>query len=359
MEDPVTDADDYARHRQIVPFIADVTPISHSIPPSSSFGSHGVNTASPTNTLSVSKFTLPEGWYVKTVPRKNTTSGIMADKYYRDPVTGRYFRSLRAVERYITLGTIPLDIRDYRKNIEGGIIEEITPRKARAKRLNRQCDEKVDSNNTEEVTPRKARAKRLNYRHLVKNSGSQDMIVASDKRLDLEEDKDSQNQLAIVSPTSVSSRSSFKLPEGWVVEEAPRRSGNYVDKIYHEPGTGQKFRSLLAVQRYLAYLEDNSPLSVVLEEIKENNLPLSKAFKLSSCIKNCGSYNSWKTNLSRKEKSSTSASPPDRVNWVIAGRADTWNAFADETLVVDSVKQQWRNAFMMAINTKNITPLSG
>lgn len=63
----------------------------------------------------------------------------------------------------------------------------------------------------------------------------------------------------------------------------------YFDHIflqyYYEPGTGQKFRSLAAVRKYLAEMEDNSPLSAVLEEIKENNLPLSKAFRLSSPIK--------------------------------------------------------------------------
>nr|AFK44472.1 unknown [Lotus japonicus] len=45
----------------------------------------------------------------------------------------------------------------------------------------------------------------------------------------------------------------FKLPDDWVVETKPRPSKpTHIDKYYYEPGTGKKFRSLLAVQRHLA-----------------------------------------------------------------------------------------------------------
>lgn len=60
---------------------------------------------------------------------------------------------------------------------------------------------------------------------------------------------------------------------------------NFVLQYYYEPGTGQKFRSLSAARKHLAELEENFPLSDVLEDLKENNLPLSKAFKLSTSIK--------------------------------------------------------------------------
>lgn len=344
--EPVTDGDDYARHRQLVVVDA-VTPISHSISSSSSItpvtpndgsalqkviGSEGVrfSKGSPTNMLKVSKFTLPKGWSVKKVPRK---VGDLTDKYYRDPETGRQFRSLKEVERYITEG--------------------ITPARSRVKRLSYFHDEeKVERDITEEVSPKKTRQKMLNYHHDEKDSGSRDMIVANEK------DKDNQYQLAIVSPTSFSSPKFLsKLPDGWVVEEVPRRSGGYIDKYYYEPGTGQKFRSMVAVEKHLAELEENSPLAVVLEEIREKSLPLSKAFKLSSPIKNCGSYNSWKKSKSTKEKSS----PPRKINWVIAGNGgDAWNAFMDENLVEDSVKQQWRKTFMMEINnSKHNAPVSG
>lgn len=348
MEEPVTDGDDYSRHRQIV--LADVVaPISHSIsssssitpmsPTSSAFsprdgstvqkvpGSDGVrfDMVSPTNMQGTPKFTLPKDWSVEKVRRKG---GGTTDKYYRDPETGRQFRSLKEVERYITEG--------------------ITPTKFKAKRLNSHHHEK-NSDSQDTISSGG------------KNSGSQDMIVVSGKMLDLEEDKDNQYQLVNVSTPIISPTSSFKLPDGWVVEEVPRRSGGYIDKYYYEPGTGQRFRSMVAVQKHLEELEENSPLSVVLEEMRENILPLSKAFKLSSRIKDHGSYNSWKKSISRKEKASSFVDPPSKINWVIAGAGgDAWNAFEDDTLVPDSVKQQWGKTFMMAINnSKHNDPVSG
>ncbi|KAK9053738.1 hypothetical protein SSX86_024812 [Deinandra increscens subsp. villosa] len=354
MEEPVTDGDDYARHRQLA-LVDDVTPISHSISSSSSItlhhtsplrkatGSDGVhsNSVSPTNM----KFTLPKGWSVKKVPRK---FGGLIDKsldrrkfcsnpcdvepsyqecsYYRDPETGRQFRSLKEVERYISEG--------------------VTPPQTRVKRLKYYHDAKVENHTNEGVTPTKTRGKRVNYHHI-------------EKMLDWEENNDNQYELAIVSTPPPLPPPPFKLPDGWIVEEVPRRSGGSADKYYYEQGSGKKFRSLLAVERHITQAEENLPLSVVLEEIREKNLPISKAFKLSSPIKSCGSYNSWKKNMiSRKEKTCL----PSKVNWVIAdsGGDDAWNAYVDQTLVPDSVKQQWGNTFMISINnTKHNTPDSG
>ncbi|MFS7953591.1 putative methyl-CpG DNA binding, DNA-binding domain superfamily [Helianthus anomalus] len=319
MEEPITEGDDYASHRQLV-VVEDVTPISHSFSSSSSITPLAANDSSPLQKVSpksMSKFTLPKGWSVKKVIRK---FGGSVDKYYRDPETGQMFRSLKEVERYVTEGVIPSNTR--------------------VKKLTYLPDAKVENQTTEEVTPTRTRGKRVKYHR----DGT---ILA------LEDNKDNQYELAIVSsPPSPSPSSRFKLPDGWIVEEVPRRSGGSPDKYYYEQGTGQRFRSLLAVERHVTQMEENLPLSVVLEEIREKNLPLSKAFKLSSPIKNCGSYNSWKKNMSRKEKISL----PSKVNWVIAGTGgdNAWNAYVDETLVPDSVKQQWGNTFMISIS--NTTP---
>ncbi|PNX92451.1 methyl-CpG binding domain-containing protein 7-like [Trifolium pratense] len=57
-----------------------------------------------------------------------------------------------------------------------------------------------------------------------------------------------QLQILLQSPP----RSPFNLPDDWLVEHRPRFSNpNQVDKYYIEPQTGHKFRSLVAVQRYL------------------------------------------------------------------------------------------------------------
>lgn len=342
MEEPVTDGDDYASHLQLA-LVDVVNPISHSISSSSSVthlspnpstfspndgspfqkvpGSEHIrsNTETPTDIISTSKFTLPKDWSVHKVHRKY---GGTTDKYYRDPESGLQFRSLKEVERYITEG----------------------------------------------VTPTKSRPKKSNN-HQEKNSASREMIVVNEKipsqdltvtNENVSSKNNNQYQLATMSPTNASSP--FELPYGWVVKEVPRISGDYADKYYYEPGTGKRFRSLVAVQKHLSDIEENSPLSVALEEIRENNLPISKAFKLSTTIKNHGSYSSWKKSvISRKEKTTSFDSPPSKINWVISGSGgDTWNAFVDDTLVQDSVKQQWGDTFMMAIaNGKHNAPVSG
>lgn len=52
-------------------------------------------------------------------------------------------------------------------------------------------------------------------------------------------------------------------------------------QYYYEPESGVKFRSLIAVERYLAEVDEEAPLSKTLAEIKENK-PLSQAFKVEN-----------------------------------------------------------------------------
>nr|GFC48213.1 methyl-CpG-binding domain-containing protein 7-like isoform X1 [Tanacetum cinerariifolium] len=80
-------------------------------------------------------------------------------QYYREPGTGRQFRSLKEVERYVT----------------GEFLSSL---RSNVKRLNYHHDEKVEGDITVGVTPRPTRVKRLKYHDDEKNSGSKDLIVA-------------------------------------------------------------------------------------------------------------------------------------------------------------------------------------
>ncbi|XP_041992846.1 methyl-CpG-binding domain-containing protein 7-like isoform X2 [Salvia splendens] len=123
------------------------------------------------------------------------------------------------------------------------------------------------------------------------------------------------------------------IPDGWIVEE-----------YYCEPETGLKFRSLIAIQRYLAGLDEDAPLSRALEEIMENK-PLARAFKLE----NHKSSTRGKKDTSRKKPQASSfIDPPVKVTWVLASaQGDSWNPYISESLVPDAVKQQWTNRFML------------
>ncbi|KAK1428750.1 hypothetical protein QVD17_17590 [Tagetes erecta] len=286
MAEQVTDGDDSDHHRQLA--IVD-----------------DVNYDSKWNSR---RFSLPEDWVVEKRPRK---SGSTIDTYYHDPETGRKFRSLKDVERYLTEG----------------------------------------------ISPTRSNAKRLTHheQHLQKRS-NQKRIVSSAKMLDFEENEDNPYPLInVTTPASFLSASTFNLPDGWVVEEVPRKTGNRSDRYFYEPVTGHKFRSLPSVKKHLAEIEEkeNSPLSAVLEELRENNLPLSKAFKLAPPIKN---YGSWKKNISKKEQNSSFINaPPNKINWVISSTAEeTWNAFVGDEPVPDFVRKKWGKRFMLAINDTKI-----
>ncbi|KAI3682430.1 hypothetical protein L1987_82407 [Smallanthus sonchifolius] len=299
MAEPVTGGNDYDLHRQLST-VNDATPISYctsnsdssSITPSPSPFSvthdWNIHQMSPESKWITTKFSLPEDWFVE---KKARGSGNTIDKYYHDPETGRKFRSLKDVERYLTEGLLPTRSKDKNNRLK---------------------------------------------------------IASNGKMQDFEEDKDNQYQLINVTT------SPFKLPDGWIVEEVPRKTGDRIDRYYYEPRTGHKFRSLQSVQKHLAELEENSPLSVILEELRENNLPLSKAFKLATPIKNYGSYDSWKKSISKSKQDSSfsiSNAPPNKINWVISSTAGaTWNAFVADELVPDSMKQQWGRRFMLTVN---------
>lgn len=47
------------------------------------------------------------------------------------------------------------------------------------------------------------------------------------------------------------------------------------------------------------------------------------------------------------------ASPPAKVKWVLGGPGgNVWNALMNESVVPDSVKQEWSEIFVFSINQK-------
>ncbi|KAL3518250.1 hypothetical protein ACH5RR_020839 [Cinchona calisaya] len=261
-------------------------------------------TRAATITSRYSKFKVPHGWVVQEVPRSGPSKAV--DKYYYEPGTGLKFRSLRAVERYI---------------------------------------------NGEEFTPTHRRALTWHNNHY-KSPRYRKMIICCGKMMTFNEETLTGSHLAIVAPGNTAANSPYNLPDGWIVEEVPRRDDSHTDKYYYEPGSGQKFRSFTAAQRYIEELKEDIPLSVVLEEIKEMNRPLSKAFKLRSRVKNPVSCKK------QCAKNSTQAlsfvSPPMKVNWVLdSPQGDAWKPFIVDMEIPVSVKQQWDERFKLALNAQN------
>ncbi|XP_045807356.1 methyl-CpG-binding domain-containing protein 7-like isoform X1 [Trifolium pratense] len=204
------------------------------------------------------------------------------------------------------------------------------------------------------------------------------------------------------------------LPDGWLVEKRLRRHSsdpNRVDRYYIEPHTGQKFRSLISVQRYLSdesrnYLpkrmisENNDTIFIksgnrkfrrpasdfeggLTEEnarkatpklllkcgsgkrpsVKSYENPVEESFSVAEdqtilkpsiqplCSKKTNSQKKIKTREDNRTNSFHNlTTPPTKVSWVLSGPGGFWNPFLDDSIVPTSEKSKWSKAFSISIN---------
>lgn len=243
---------------------------------------------------------------------------------------------------------------------------------------------------------------------------------------DVEHKRSVSRELQIVTS---SSSSPFRLPDGWVVEERPRVSNpSHVDRYYYEPHTRRQFRSLLAVKRHLTgetrdyavskrmvsesenanYIESGSgqrfgslravekflsgenacpgstaatatPESVVKSGIGEQRArgvrsSRKPAHKRSSVVEEdkcipeslkhaIQSPDSKKLDSRKKTKSekdnrasvhNLTEPPPEKVSWVLSGTGGFWSPFLDGTVVTDSEKLKWSEAFVLSIHDDGV-----
>ncbi|GAU27210.1 hypothetical protein TSUD_108010 [Trifolium subterraneum] len=202
-------------------------------------------------------------------------------------------------------------------------------------------------------------------------------------------------------------RSPIALPDGWLVEKRLRRrssDNNRFDRYYIEPNTGQKFRSLISVQRYLSdesrdYLPErmisgnNDTIFIksgnrkfrrpasdfeggLTEEnarratpkrsapsVKSYENPVEESFSVAedqTILKpSVQSSRSKKTNSQKKIKTREDdransfhnlTTPPTKVSWVLSGPGGSWNPFLDDSIVPTSEMSKWSKAFSISIN---------
>lgn len=214
-------------------------------------------------------------------------------QYYYELGTGKKFRSTKEVERYLTG-------------------EEYT----RSRSWSRSRSDKP-----------------FTLGHM-RSSGSRKMIVSGGMLLTLDKRESSRRQL-VVAPSYAAATNPFNLPDGWIVEEVPRKCDGSSDKYYYEPGTGRKFRSLVSVQRYLAEEGENAPLSLMFKSANRVKKKIS-----SGKLKNCSTSDFPK--------------PPEKIKWVLADpRGNTWNPFIGESVIPEPIRRRWANRFTTSINDTN------
>ncbi|XP_052726586.1 methyl-CpG-binding domain-containing protein 7 isoform X3 [Vigna angularis] len=168
------------------------------------------------------------------------------------------------------------------------------------------------------------------------------------------------------------SSSKFNLPEGWIVEERPRRSNpTHVDRNLTESGEAQQSSSMRAVSDFL--LEENTsstaPKSPMKSGAREKRVCGTRydgesVYRPSSLTKEelswkyyIPSRKSMKLDYQKKtisESSGTSehnltSSPPAKVSWVLSGRTGNWNPKVDGSPVPPSEQVNWSEVFEQSI----------
>ncbi|KAM1040228.1 hypothetical protein ACFX2I_029454 [Malus domestica] len=253
--------------------------------------------------VTTSPFRLPDDWFVeeKRRPLSNICNPGKIDRYYIEADTGLRFRSLPAVQRYLTEG----QTETFTKRIKPGSECLVSSR-----------IQKVVNPKHKQITP----------------------------------------------CTTRRTSSSFKLPDGWEIEEKPRRKSRVIDKTYIEPVTGRQFRSLVAVERYLTEANEEVPLKALMPATKSSISSGSCHQKTKSSAEsepqNVGS-SSLKRNISGENDRPSELNfgrPPAKVKWVLRRPGgNMWNPVIDDSKVPDSVKQSWSESFKSSLSGGNIS----
>ncbi|CAN7033128.1 unnamed protein product [Brassica oleracea var. botrytis] len=261
------------------------------------------------------------GWTIVKRPRSSSTSRKgSVDTYFIEPGTGREFPSLESVQRYL-VG----EVHDRRLTRTGQFFNERT-------RLYEESRTKQDRRRSEYASKGFRLPKgwiveefpRLNSYHIDKfyverKTGYRFRSLVSVERYLKDPGKRADKKPMLIEYHRPRSKG-FSLPDGWIVEGKPRSNSSHIDKTYIEPGTGNKFRSLAAVERYLNGTDDsvNSmvPSGRLLTVVVDEN-------------------------------------PPEKVKWVLNGPGgNMFSAHVSGSVVSSSVKQTWSEAFVSLIQDR-------
>ncbi|MED6181843.1 methyl-CpG-binding domain-containing protein [Stylosanthes scabra] len=236
-----------------------------------------------------------------------------------------------------------------------------------------------------------------------------DLVEEEQEEEDEEEEKrEMEMQIVCFSPHH-QYQHPFTLPPGWIIERKRRPSNpSQVDKYYHEPGTGKKFRSLVEIQRYLlqkqishhqnttciesatpkqrfrslrnvdAYLSPQTPspptptpngppthanqsecaFTTYRRVLKkryshhQQHEPTPQPVRHSFPSMHADKSDS-PNKESRKDKRGyihNLAAPPEKVTWVLSGPGGFWSPFVDDSIVSESEKLKWSEAFVLSIH---------
>ncbi|KAL0887228.1 hypothetical protein Bca101_011211 [Brassica carinata] len=256
------------------------------------------------------------GWTIVKRPRSSSTSRKGSfDTVLLVAWTGREFPSLESVQRYL-VG----EVHDRRLTRTGQFFSEEKRRVYEGSKTNQDLRKleyaskgfRLPKGWTIEEFPR-LNSYQIDKCYIERKTGNRFRSLVSVERYLKDPGKRADEQPMLLEYHRGRSRD-FTLPDGWIVEAKPRRNSSHKDKTYIEPGTGNKFRSLAAVERYLNGIVDSVNSMV-------------PSGRLSTVV--------------------VDENPPEKVKWVLNGPGgNIFSAHVSGSVVSSSVKQTWSEAFV-------------
>ncbi|WZZ21692.1 hypothetical protein YC2023_123079 [Brassica napus] len=285
------------------------------------------------------------GWTIVKRPRSSSTSRKgSVDTYFVEPGTGREFPSLESVQRHL-VG----EVHDRRLTLTGHFSNERT-------RVYKESRTKQDRRRSEYASKGFRLPKgwiveefpRLNSYHIDKfyverKTGYRFRSLVSVERYLKDPGKLADKQPMRLEYNRGRSRD-FSLPDGWIVEGKPRSNSSQIDKTYIELGTGNKFRSLAAVERYLNGTDDSVNSMVPSGRLSRYYEPGLMVFFFQILAN---------PNRTGFQTVVVDENPPEKVKWVLNGPGgNMFSAHVSGSVVSSSVKQTWSEAFVSLIQDR-------
>ncbi|CAL9244294.1 unnamed protein product [Arabidopsis halleri] len=272
------------------------------------------------------------GWTVVNRPRSSRNGSV--DTYFIEPGTGRQFSSLEAIHRHLAR-----EVNDKRLTRAGSFFQERTRVYEGLRTKQKQDHRRVEYASkgfrlprgwSVEEVPRK-NSHYIDKYYVERKTGKRFRSLVSVERYLRESGNRIDQQLMLLQNRRGHSKD-FSLPDGWIVEEKPRKNSSHIDRSYIEPGTGNKFRSMAAVERYLQAVE-NSTVDMVHSE------------RLALLMNRNGT---------RFQNEVIDPNPPKKVKWVLTGPGgDKFTANVSGSDVSSLVKQTWSEAFVTLIQDRS------
>ncbi|ESQ42367.1 hypothetical protein EUTSA_v10014093mg [Eutrema salsugineum] len=281
------------------------------------------------------------GWTVVNRPGSSSprSSNGSVDTYYIEAGTGREFPSLESVQRHLA-GLVD----ERRLTRTGSFLNENSRiyEGSRTKQNHRSVEYaskgfRLPRGWTVEEVPRK-NAYHIDKYYTERKTGKRFRSLVSVERY-LQESRNCTDQQLMVLQSHRGLSKGFSLPEGWIVEEKPRRYSSHIDRSYIEPVTGKKFRSLPAVERYLRAVGSGRVDSASMV----GSLLHSEMLLLLANRNGTG----FQTEV-------LDPNPPGRVKWIFTGPGgNKFSAHVNGSDVSGSVKQTWSEAFVSLIHDRS------